>query len=233
MDVIDQARTDKAATSAPAPSQRDNDNHNGTPTAKIEVPPSEAADDKQLTEALTVLVNAVYSSAERGIYKTDFERTSAEDVAELLRAGELAIAYLPRPKDDKDDDVQGGSSFHQTRGTPIGCISMKQISPTAGEFGMLAVDPAYRSGGVGGDLVRFAEERCYRDFGLGAMRLELLAPVHFEHIGKTRLQAWYERLGYAHIELRDFQKAYPRLYELLSGPTEFRVFEKKLVAREG
>ncbi|KAF2973436.1 hypothetical protein GQX73_g103 [Xylaria multiplex] len=219
-EIADPAFTNEAAESTPAPSQRSDDNTK----AMIEVPPSSAADDKHLTEALTALVNAVYSTAERDIYSTDFERTSTEDVADLLRAGELAIAYLPRP--DANEDA---SSFHQTWGTPIGCISMKQISPTTGEFGMLAVDPAHRGAGVGGGLVRFAEERCYRNLGLGAMRLELLAPVHFEHGGKTRLQAWYESLGYVHVELRDFKGAYPHLHELLSGPTEFRVFEKRLV----
>ncbi|KAI0541561.1 hypothetical protein GGR58DRAFT_432973 [Xylaria digitata] len=219
-EMVDPASTSEAANSTSAPSQCSDDNA----IAKIEVPPSSAADDEQLTEALTALVNAVYSTAERGIYSTDFERTSTKDVADLLRAGKLAIAYLPRPDGNED-----AGSFHLTRGTPIGCISMKQISPTTGEFGMLAVDPAHRGAGVGGGLVRFAEERCYRNLGLGAMRLELLAPIHFEHVGKTRLQAWYESLGYVRVELRDFKKAYPHLHELLSGPTEFRVFEKKLV----
>ncbi|TGJ85812.1 hypothetical protein E0Z10_g2954 [Xylaria hypoxylon] len=227
MDIAVPTPTHEAANSTLAPSRHNDDDNT---TAKIEVPPSSAADDEQLTEALTGLVNVVYSEAEHGIYSTDFERTSGDDVADLLRAGELAVAYLPRPDGDKDDVRTG--SFHQTRGTPIGCISMKKISSTAGEFGMLAVDPKHRDGGVGGSLVRFAEEWCCRHLGLSAMRLELLAPVHFKHVGKTRLQAWYERLGYVRVELRDFQKAYPRLYELLSGPTEFRVFEKKLVDRE-
>ncbi|KAI0905674.1 hypothetical protein F4823DRAFT_126725 [Ustulina deusta] len=209
---------------------------NNTARAEIAVPPSWAADDEALTTALTRLVNRVYSEAERGIYSTDFERTSAEDIADLLRAGELAVAYLPRrgangsAANSNTDDIGGPKpAFHETHGTPIGCISMKQVSPTAGEFGMLAVDPPRRGGGVGRDLVVFAEERCRQHLGLRAMRLELLAPVHFEHAGKTRLQDWYERLGYVRVELRDFEQAYPRLFELLSGPTEFRVFEKKFV----
>ncbi|KAI1420775.1 hypothetical protein F5Y12DRAFT_89094 [Xylaria sp. FL1777] len=232
--------------------------HHATPTrnnnnaadvkAEIVVPPPSAADDAALTAALTLLVNKVYSEAERGIYSTEFERTSAEDVAEQLRAGEVAVAYLPHRsssdadaaaaaannKNNKNNNAQheeegegSAATFLETHGTPIGCIAMKQASPTTGEFGMLAVDPTHRGGGVGRDLVVFAEEWCRGRLGLQAMRLELLAPVHFEHVGKTRLQAWYERLGYVRLELRDFEKAYPRLYELLSGPTEFRVFEKK------
>ncbi|KAI1274298.1 hypothetical protein F5Y07DRAFT_220500 [Xylaria sp. FL0933] len=208
--------------------------------AEIFVPPPSAADDAELTTALTRLVNKVYGEAERGIYSTDFERTSEEDVAELLRAGKVAIAYLPHldaanttnPKADDDPATTTTTTtdqkFHQTHGTPIGCISMKQVGPSTGEFGMLAVDPTYRGAGVGRDLVSFAEAWCRERLGLRAMRLELLAPVHFEHAGKTRLQAWYTRkLGYAFVELRDFEAAYPRLFELLSGPTEFRVFEKK------
>ncbi|KAI1351988.1 hypothetical protein F5Y01DRAFT_102391 [Xylaria sp. FL0043] len=235
-----------APAPAPAPAPG-----NATATAEgraeIFVPPPSAADDAELTTALTRLVNKVYSEAERGIYSTDFERTSEEDIAELLRAGKVAVAYLPHldaanttnPKADDDPDTTTTTTtttitttdqnkFHQTHGSPIGCISMKQVGPSTGEFGMLAVDPTYRGAGVGRDLVSFAEAWCRGRLGLRAMRLELLAPVHFEHAGKTRLQAWYtRRLGYAFVELRDFEAAYPRLFELLSGPTEFRVFEKK------
>ncbi|KAI0508785.1 hypothetical protein F5B22DRAFT_384418 [Xylaria bambusicola] len=193
-----------------------NESNNVNERARITVPPSSAADDEALVQALTLLVNAVYSEAERGIYSTQFERTSTSDIAALLRAGELAVAYL--------------SPFDENS-APTGCIAMKQAGPSTGEFGMLAVDPAHRGSGVGRDLVFFAEDWCRRRL-LGvrnaAMRLELLFPVHFQHEGKLRLQAWYEKLGYVLIELRDFEKAYPRLFELLSGPTEFRVYEKKL-----
>ncbi|KAI0970630.1 hypothetical protein F4678DRAFT_114124 [Xylaria arbuscula] len=223
---------------SPPPQPSITTTHHSAPNrAEIAVPPPSAADDKAFITALTALVNKVYSQAERGIYRTDFERTSTEDVAELLRAGEVAVAYLPPP--DADAAVAANSnedSEVSAQPIPIGCIAMKQVGPSTGEFGMLAVDPSQRGAGIGGDLVRFAETWCLRRLEQGTtatgntvtIQLELLAPVHFVHAGKTALQAWYERLGYARVELRDFRAVYPRLFELLSGPSEFRVFEKRL-----
>ncbi|KAK5625380.1 hypothetical protein RRF57_001096 [Xylaria bambusicola] len=220
-----QSTTTPATTAAHQPissTSNDNESRNVKYKAEITVPPSSAADDKALVQALTLLVNAVYSEAEREIYSAEFSRTSSSDVAALLRAGELAVAHPFRSGDQTSACAP-----------PVGCIAMKQAGPSTGEFGMLAVDPMHRSSGVGRDLVSFAEGWCRRRL-LGArnaaVRLELLFPVHFQHEGKMRLHTWYEKLGYVLVELRDFEKAYPRLFELLSGPTEFRVYEKKLEA---
>ncbi|KAI1749986.1 hypothetical protein F4782DRAFT_264038 [Xylaria castorea] len=228
--------------------------------ATIQILASAAADDETLVADLTRLVNDAYGEAEGdGIYKAAFERTSASVIEALLRAGELAVAFLRSTDaddddDDDDEDEMVGSGSRPSvpegrgrRGTttttttphddgggggrkPVGCVYIKRVSPTTGEFGMLAVDPTCRGTGLGRDLVRFAEERCRRDFGLALMHLELLVPVHFEHAGKTRLQVWYTRLGYVLRELRDFGEAHPKLNALLAGPTEYRVFEKELVA---
>ncbi|KAI0404655.1 hypothetical protein F4802DRAFT_566919 [Xylaria palmicola] len=188
--------------------------------AHIEVPAPAAAEDEALATRLAGLVNAVYREAEDGIFKAPFERTTTAEVRDLLRAGGLAVAFLP-PAD-------GGQCAAGRR--PAGCVYIRRASPTTGEFGMLAVDPECRGAGLGLALVRFAEDRCRSHLGLRAVRLELLAPVHFEHPGKTRLQAWYTGLGYAMTELADFGEAYPRLSVLLSGPSEYRVFERSLIA---
>ncbi|RYC59393.1 hypothetical protein CHU98_g6805 [Xylaria longipes] len=224
---------------SPSPSAPPHSN-NDTGKATIQVPASAAASDEALITNLTRLVNSVYGEAEGSIYKAAFERTSAAQIEAHLRAGELAVAFL-RPtgdgdgdEDDDDEKIDCSRSSALERSTPlrgrpvVGCVCIKKLSPTTGEFGMLAVDPTYRGAGLGRDLVRFAEERCRRDLGLAVMRLELLVPVHFEHVGKTRLQGWYTRLGYVMTELGDFGEAYPTLNALLAGPTEYRVFEKRL-----
>lgn len=186
---------------------------NPPPSTTIQVPAPSTASDATLVAALTSLVNNVYGEAEGTIYKSVFSRTSKTQIAAHLAAGELAVA-----------------SSSSTGSKPVGCVFVKRLTPSVGEFGMLAVDPAVRGTGLGRDLVRFAEDRCRRELGVSTMRLELLVPVHFEHEGKTRLQAWYTRLGYVMTELGDFGEAYPALNALLAGPTEYRVFEKKLVA---
>ncbi|KAI0458615.1 hypothetical protein F5B21DRAFT_399204 [Xylaria acuta] len=233
------------ATNPPLPSQSDNDARK----AAIRVPAPTAASDGALVANLTRLVNGVYGEAEGTIYKTAFERTSAPQIEAYLRAGELAVAFLRSTDDDDDDDddddgnhekVDSRSSAPEGITTPtprgkklvvvVGCVFVKKLSPTTGGFGMLAVDPTYRGTGLGRDLVRFAEERCRRDLGLAVVRLELLVPMHFEHVGKARLQAWYTRLGYVMTGLHDFGETHPRLNAALAGPTEYRIFEKRLVA---
>ncbi|KAI0469591.1 hypothetical protein F4859DRAFT_136042 [Xylaria cf. heliscus] len=208
-----------------APSQQPNggsstsNTSTSEPTIRVLAPAS--ASDAPLVAALTHLVNSVYGEAERSIYKTSFERTSAAQIEEYIQAGQLAAAFPPANNNNNDNE---------TPKQPIGCIFIKKLSPTTGEFGMLAVSPTHRSTGLGRALVRFAEDRFRQDPGVGVARLELLVPVHFEHAGKTRLQAWYARLGYVMTELRDFGLEYPALNALLAGPTEYRVFEKTLVA---
>ncbi|KAI3332398.1 hypothetical protein HD806DRAFT_480439 [Xylariaceae sp. AK1471] len=227
----------------PTPPQSENASR-----VRIEILPSSAVADEPLMAALTSLVNGVYRVADAGIYNAEFERMSPGEIPELVRAGQLAAAFLLPLTDNGSDinaintnntspanhtiinGIRGNAKHSSYQGNLIGCVCVKQISPTTGEFGMLVLDPSYRGSGLGRDLVRFAEERCRRDLKLSTMRLELLVPLHFEHAGKMRLQAWYTRMGYVMTQLRDFSEAYPQLHRLLSGPTEYRVFEKSLLA---
>ncbi|KAI0204798.1 hypothetical protein F4808DRAFT_311390 [Astrocystis sublimbata] len=203
---------------------------NAAKRADIQIPAPSAATDRALVAELTRLVNDVYAEAEGTIYKNAFERTSAPQIEDHLRAGELAVAFLDSTHVDAKVSPLQSDSGPSSLGTPVGCVCIKQVAPTVGEFGMLAVEPTYRGTGLGRDLVVFAEERCRRDLGLAVMRLELLVPQHFEHAGKTRLQVWYTRLGYVMTRLADFGIEFPKLNALLAGPTEFRIFEKQLVA---
>ncbi|KAI0097391.1 hypothetical protein GGR51DRAFT_541251 [Nemania sp. FL0031] len=206
--------TSETASLAPMASEP----NNATSKATIEIPAPHAHNEGLIT-ALAHLVNDVYTRSEGTIYKTSFSRTSASEIQKLLQAGELAVAFLPS---------EAGTDALPRK--PVGCVCIKKISATTGEFGMLAVDPSYRGAGLGGALVRFAEEHCRGALGLQVMRLDLLVPMHFEHGEKTRLQVWYTRLGYVMIGQGDFEKEYPQLHALLAGPTEYRIFEKKLVA---
>lgn len=176
----------------------------------IEFAPALAADDDNLVTTLTSIVNTVYDETQGGIYVEGFQRTNADEIRYIIQAGELGVAYL-------------SSSRHA-----VGCIRIRKISSTHGEFGMLALDAAYRGGGMGRDMARFAEDHC-RTIGLEVMQLELLFPVDFEHTFKKRLQDWYGRMGYQVVKLAAFQDEYPKLAALLKEPCEYRVFEKNLI----
>jgi ribosomal protein S18 acetylase RimI-like enzyme len=68
-------------------------------------------------------------------------RTSPEEIRALIGQGAVLVA--------------------EEGGTVVGAVEV-QISAKAGYFGMLAVDPASRRGGVGRALVEAAEQRCAR-----------------------------------------------------------------------
>lgn len=55
---------------------------------------------------------------------------------------------------------------------------------------MLALDPAHRGGRFGWATMRFVEEQCRSDLGLGVLRLGLLYPTT-EHAFKVRFAAWW------------------------------------------
>ncbi|KAF3061435.1 hypothetical protein GL218_03920 [Daldinia childiae] len=183
----------------------------------IEIPPTSAADDEAFVAALVEIINAAYTETEGDIFKPGYLRTSGQDIATLLRSSELAVA-----------------SQHTSSGgrIPLGCISIQKLGETRAELGLFAVVAELRGNGLGRDLLEFAEQHCLSELGdSGAVvtQLNVLFPKHFEHPFKIRLQKWYMKLGYQIVRHRDFLLDYPQLAPLLTGPTEYRMLEKKLV----
>lgn len=209
-----------ASTATPPPGSAPQ----GKPKSDISVrmAPPAAAEDAALVERLRGVVNLVYGETEGDIFVDGYQRVSTEEMVDIVRAGQLAVAYRTGPP-----------STSPSREDAIGCMRI-QILPggdnKTGELGMFAVDPAYRGGGLGRDMVAFAESHCRSALGLETMRLELLVPRgHVEHAFKKRLQAWYERMGYVMVKLGVFQDDYPQLAPLLRGACEYRVYEKSLL----
>ncbi|UNI17380.1 hypothetical protein JDV02_003723 [Purpureocillium takamizusanense] len=179
--------------------------------------PPPASRDVDLTARVAALVNKVYFDAEAGIFHDGYHRTSSAEIAQFIQDQHLVLARLNHH----------GASPSAGAGDVIGCVYVKTLSPTLGDFGMLALDETYRGGGLGRDLVRFAEGHCRR-IGCTKMQLELLVPTTFEHALKTRMQAWYLRMGYRIVKLGSFQDEYPALAPLLTGPADYKIFEKDL-----
>ena len=153
------------------------------------------------------LVNRVYREAEQGLWRDDADRTDAAEIASLIRAGQLVVAW------------------HDDR--PAGVVRVQRLGDDLGEFGMLVAAPEHRGTGLGRRLVAFAEEWA-RGQGLSRMRLELLMPQTWSHPVKDFLRAWYERLGYRQVRLGSLADDYPHLVPLLATPCDFVIFEKPL-----
>lgn len=189
----------------------------------VDFAPASAADDPELISTVAALVNKVYADAEHDIFHAGYQRTTSAEIAGFIKQGRLALAYL-NTGPSRDSAATGSRSGQRH---VIGCVHVKQLSPTLGDFGMLALDTKHRGGGLGRELVLFAEDHCRKN-GCTTMQLELLVPTAFEHALKTRMQAWYLRMGYRIVKLGSFQEEYPALARLLTGPMDYKIFEKKL-----
>ncbi|KPM45249.1 hypothetical protein AK830_g1279 [Neonectria ditissima] len=176
----------------------------------IRFPSPDSANDTSLTSTLATIVNTVYHWAESDIFLPSYQRTSAEEIAQLLCSGHLAVAYL-----NSTDD-------------PVGCVLIKLLSPERGDLGMLALNEQHRGSGLGRKMVLFAEDECRRR-ECTIMQLELIAPTTFRHAGKERMEGWYNRMGYSIVKLGSFNDEYPELGKILLGPVEYKIFEKSLV----
>jgi GNAT superfamily N-acetyltransferase len=179
------------------------------PHAEIAVGLLEASDshDLGLVERLTRLINDVYRTAEDGLWRVGAARTAASEVAELVAAGQIAVAT-------RDGRIAGSIRIHD-------------VADDASEFGMLVAAPEQRGTGVGRALLDFAEGRS-RERGLRAIQLELLVPRGWRHPSKEFLKSWYGRRGYRLTRTGRIDDAYPHLAPLLATPCDLTVYEKPL-----
>jgi ribosomal protein S18 acetylase RimI-like enzyme len=167
----------------------------------------EAADDGELVERLTDLINAVYATAESGLWSDGSARTSASEVAGLIRGGEIAVATR--------------------EGEVVGAVRLQDVAGDVAEFGMLVADPEQRARGIGRELLDFAEESA-RERGMRTMQLELLVPREWSHPSKEFLRDWYGRRGYRLVRTGHLDEAYPHLAPLLATECDFEIHHKPL-----
>ncbi|MBC6456694.1 GNAT family N-acetyltransferase [Actinomadura sp. HBU206391] len=174
---------------------------------EIEPLPVTASVDVTIMERVTDLINQVYAVAEDGLWIDGAARTTVDEVADLTRAGQIAVARL--------------------NGRIVGCVRVQRLDGGKGEFGMLAADSGHRGAGIGRELVRFAERQSRRD-GLSTMQLEVLVPRNWSHPSKEFLAGWYTRIGYRIMRTGTIEETYPALAPLLATPCDFVIYEKSL-----
>lgn len=177
--------------------------------ATIAVRPLQARDshDAQLVDHLTSLVNDVYTTAESGLWRDGAPRTTAAEIAELIRTGQIAVATR--------------------HGQIAGSVRVHDVADDTSEFGMLVAAPDQRGTGVGRALVAFVEQRS-RERGMRAMQLELLLPRAWRHPSKEFLKAWYGRLGYRQVRTGSIEDSHLHLAPLLATPCDLAIYEKPL-----
>ncbi|GAA1681788.1 GNAT family N-acetyltransferase [Nonomuraea maheshkhaliensis] len=178
-----------------------------TPGFEIRPLQAGAAADGGLMSELAELVNEVYADAERGLWADGAARTSAEEIAGFVAAGEIVVALVD--------------------GRIAGCVRVQELDAGTSEFGMLAAAPRHRGIGLGRELVRFAERRG-RSRGHAEMQLELLVPRGWRHPSKEFLAGWYGRIGYRPVGTGAVEQDYPHLSPHLATPCDFVIYRKNL-----
>jgi GNAT superfamily N-acetyltransferase len=163
--------------------------------------------DETLAPVLSELVNAVYAVAEDGLWQPGAQRTTADEIAGLIHAGEIVTAIRD--------------------GAPVGMVRLHDVAPETAEFGLLVAAPSERGTGVGRALLDFAEERS-RERGLATMQLELLVPRAFTHPSKAFLKDWYARRGYRLVRTERFEDRYAHLAPLLATACDLEIHAKPL-----
>jgi deazaflavin-dependent oxidoreductase (nitroreductase family) len=166
-----------------------------------------AAGDRALMDELAGIVNAAYAVAEDGLWVEGIERTSPEQVADIVRDGDLLVATVA-------DRL-------------VGCVRVRAIDAATAELGLLSTAPDQWGSGVGGELVRAAEELA-RARGAATMELVLLDPVDTAHPGKGRLRAWYEALGYRFVRSAPIEEVSSHAAANPVTPCQWLVFRKPL-----
>ena len=174
---------------------------------EISTVPAGRAADPDFVARIVTLVNRVYAEAEKGLWLDGVERTTTEEVAAIVGAGELGVA--------------------RHDGRLVGAVRIQRLGGDLAEFGMLVTDPEYRGLGIGRALVAFAEDWA-RNQGCEWMQLELLVPQAWTHPVKEFLRDWYERIGYRRVRVARLEVAYPALAPLLATPSDFVIYHKSL-----
>jgi GNAT superfamily N-acetyltransferase len=179
------------------------------PTAAIAtrlLDPDEARDDLLVGDLVRV-INRAYAIGEAGLWLEGSTRTEPAEIAAAVRSGGMLAATAD--------------------GVLVGAAYVRPLGSGAADLGLVAAAPELWGSGVGGRLVRTAEERM-RSRGFATIQLELLVPKGWVHPEKERLRAWYTRLGYEVVRSAPFGDVAPHLASRLATPCEFLIFRKAL-----
>jgi GNAT superfamily N-acetyltransferase len=168
--------------------------------------PDEAGDEA-LVEELVGVINAAYAVGEAGLWLEGATRTGPGEIADAIRSGGMLAATL--------------------EGRVVGCAYVRPLDAGTTDLGLIATAPERWGNGVGGELIRSAEEQM-RSQGVTTMQLELLVPKGWVHPAKDRLRAWYTRLGYRVVRSAPFEQVAAHLAPQLATECEFLIFRKSL-----
>jgi ribosomal protein S18 acetylase RimI-like enzyme len=176
-------------------------------SAEVKLLARDDALDEALVGELVRIINEAYAIGEAGLWLEGTTRTEPAEIAGAIRSGGMLAAT--------------------TEGRFVGCAYLRPLAPGSVDLGLISAAPERWGSGVGGELVRSAEE-LMRSRGVRTMQLEVLVPKDWIHPAKERLRAWYTRLGYRIVRSAPFEEVAAHLESQLATPCEFLILRKPL-----
>jgi GNAT superfamily N-acetyltransferase len=205
------------------------------PTLPIEVrlPTTTECLNPPFLHQTTNLINAAYSAPATTLLKPHRSRTDIKEVRTWLKSGNFYLAFACDPSSSSSNN----DNPYQPQ-APIGTIRLTPLSPSISEIGILTVDTAFRSSGLGRKLIAYAEDLAMKD-GVERVRIEVPSPrisssdeagaqVRVTSGKKKYLRRWYESLGYELVRKRTLEEAVPGLVDAFEEDVEILVLEKML-----
>lgn len=161
----------------------------------------------KMVQQMAKMINDVYKTVEKGLYKRNAERITEKELTELVKKEKIVAAFF--------------------KGKIIATIRVEQKDHQTGNLGLLSVHANYQQNGIGKRLIQFAEKLCQEN-KLQKIQLELLVPDERTHPFKEILAKWYTRLGYEEIGIESVADFLPDLNQKLAIPCHFIIFQKNL-----
>ena len=161
-----------------------------------------------------VALHALIESAYRG----DSARRGWSHEADLLDGQRTDLEALEAALDDPAQRML----WLRDGDEAIACVALTDKGQGLAYLGLLTVDPARQTSGLGRLILAAAEDRAANE--LRAIRIEMTVIAQ-----RTELIAWYERRGYRLTgERRPFPHGNPRFGAPRRDHLEFVVLEKRL-----
>ena len=166
-----------------------------------------AAEDPEQMTAIAELVNRVFATEDKGLWRPGHTRTDVDQVGEMARLGELVVAELEERL--------------------VGVIRVQQIDDHTAYTSMLVTHPDYRGQGLARKLRQHVFEHL-RSLGITTLRIDNIAPRNIDRQATAFMTDWNERAGYTVVGRVPFEEVHPEIAHMLLVECDFILYEKAL-----
>ncbi|MCS5735089.1 GNAT family N-acetyltransferase [Herbiconiux daphne] len=168
---------------------------------------SDDAEDRQQMNAITNMVNDVFSIEDEGMWRPGHTRTSVDRIVQMAKSGELVVAELD--------------------GELVGVIRVQRIDDRTAYSSMLVTHPDHRGQGLARQLRQYVFDYLRR-LGITTLRIDNIAPRYIDRKATEFMTDWNERAGYVVVGRVPVEEVHPEVAPMLLVPCDFIQYERVL-----